>query len=208
MSIAADPRQSLRRTMRQRRATLSARERMKASQMVAEHVLSMVELQTPCVVAVYWAMRSELPLLHAVSALQRVGHQLCLPMVQADFTLRFGAWRPGDAVKANQFGIPEPDIDVRNVFAPQQLDVILVPLLAFDTAGGRIGSGAGFYDRSFAFLSQRARPSRPLLVGVGYALQQVAALPVAEWDVPLDAVVTEDELIRCSSLRLPEPGSS
>jgi len=71
---------------------------------------------------------------------------------------------------------------------------VLVPLVAFDDAGNRLGMGAGYYDRSFAF--RRAAPSPPLLVGVGYEFQRVPALAAQPWDVPLDAVLTERGLQR------------
>jgi 5-formyltetrahydrofolate cyclo-ligase len=196
MQNATDTRQSLRREMRQRRAALDARERMRASQAVADRLLPMPELAAPRTVAVYWAVQSELPLLHAVTALQRAGHRLCLPVVQADNTLRFAPWQASTPMRPNRFGIPEPDVGADAWLAPDQLDVVLLPLLAFDDRGGRLGSGAGYYDRSFAFLRASARPARPFLLGVAYAFQQVPALSIAEWDVPLDAIVTEQRILR------------
>jgi 5-formyltetrahydrofolate cyclo-ligase len=169
---------------------------MRASQAVADHLLAMPELKTPRAVAVYWAMMSELPLLHAVSALQREGHALYLPMVQDDSSLHFGRWGTGAEMRPNRFGIPEPLPAAADEIQPAHLDIVLVPLLAFDDCGARLGSGAGFYDRSFAFLRDVARPAHPLLVGVAYAFQQVSKLPVEAWDVPLDAIVTEQAMIR------------
>lgn len=75
--------------------------------------------------------------------------------------------------------------------APEQLQLVLMPLLGFDRRGGRLGMGGGYYDRSFAF--RHDRPAPPRLVGVGYACQEIPALDVQEWDVGLDAVVTERE---------------
>lgn len=191
-----DMRQMLRRSMRQRRAALDARERMRASQAVADQLLSMPELKAAQTIAVYWAVQSELPLMHAVTALQRAGHRLCLPLVQADNTLRFAPWQPTTPMRPNRFGIPEPVVGSDETLAPDQLDIVLLPLLAFDDRGGRLGSGAGYYDRSFAFLRASERPAQPFLLGVAYAFQQVPALPNAEWDVPLDAVITEQQQLR------------
>ncbi len=196
MQNPPDPRQTLRREMRQRRAALDARERMRASQAVAAQLLSMRELATPRTVAVYWAVQSELPLMHAVTALQRAGHRLCLPVIQADNTLRFAPWQASTRMRPNRFGIPEPDVNGDEWLAPDQLDIVLLPLLAFDDRGGRLGSGAGYYDRSFAFPRASERIARPFLLGVAYAFQQVPALSSAEWDVPLDAIVTELLLLR------------
>src|SRR5690606_2494135 len=119
-------------------------------------------------------------------------------VVQDDRTLRFGPWRAGDPLLQNRYGIPEPDLSPDACLAAADLDLVLLPLTAFDRRGNRLGSGAGYYDRSFAFLAGRPRPARPLLVGIGYAFQESAALDPAAWDVPLDYVATERELIDCS----------
>jgi 5-formyltetrahydrofolate cyclo-ligase len=81
---------------------------------------------------------------------------------------------------------------------PADLDVVLLPLLAFDRHGQRIGYGGGFYDASFAFLCESPRPARPLLVGIGYAFQACDAIEPADWDIRLDFVATDHELIDCT----------
>jgi 5-formyltetrahydrofolate cyclo-ligase len=73
-----------------------------------------------------------------------------------------------------------------------------VPLLGFDRHGHRLGFGGGYYDRSFAFLRDLERPSKPLLVGIGYASQEIDSLAPEDWDVRLDYVATERELIDCT----------
>ena len=77
------------------------------------------------------------------------------------------------------------------------MDVILLPLLAFDRQGRRLGAGGGWYDASLAFLREVSRPATPLLVGIGYAFQEVEAIPREPWDVDLDYVATDAELIAC-----------
>ena len=71
------------------------------------------------------------------------------------------------------------------------LDLVLVPLVAFDDRGNRLGMGGGYYDQTFAFLSQRQHYRRPTLLGVAYEFQRLVALPVQAWDIPLDGVATE-----------------
>lgn len=90
----------------------------------------------------------------------------------------------------NRYGIPEPPI-VEAVPA-RTLSVVFVPLLGFDAEGTRLGSGAGYYDRVFAFRRRRQSWHRPLLVGLAYRCQRVDHIGLARHDVPLDAVVTED----------------
>ncbi len=98
----------------------------------------------------------------------------------------------------NRFGIPEPDTRHGAHRARRQatwtLDVILLPLVGFDDDGQRIGMGGGFYDRTLAF-TQRPGP-RPRLIGLAHDCQRVTRLPVAPWDVPLDAIVSDRRILR------------
>ena len=149
-------------------------------------------------VAAYAAVASELSLQPLIDAMLARGQQVFLPHVEQHAPqMHFAPWN-GDArrLKTNHFGIAEPMVDAAQLVAAATLDLILLPLLAFDRRGGRLGSGAGFYDRALAFRLQQ--PAPPLLVGVGHACQEVTEIPAEPWDVPLDAVVTDRELIICA----------
>jgi 5-formyltetrahydrofolate cyclo-ligase len=143
-------------------------------------------------VAGYWASGGELPL-HVLQLQLRPDQIWCLPCVQADGTLRFSPWRPGDPLVTNRYGIPEPNVATAALLEPTELHLVLLPLLGFDRAGHRLGTGGGYYDRSFAFRRTAAAP--PTLIGIGYALQELPAIQACDWDVPLDALITENELI-------------
>ena len=93
----------------------------------------------------------------------------------------------------NRFGIPEPDLSADSLLAPAEMALVVVPLLGFTRSGQRLGMGGGFYDRTFAFRRERAAP--PWLVGAAYSFQELEQLKTEAWDVPMDAVVTEKELI-------------
>lgn len=190
-----DDRRALREQMRAQRIALGPRERLAAADAVASRLRQLDAMRTAAHVAGYWAVRGELPL-HALLS-PRPAFAYCLPCLVPGQQLAFARWRAGDALVANRFGIPEPDVAPADYLSPAAMDLVLVPLLAFDRRGNRLGSGAGYYDRSFAFLLDSARPPRPLLVGVAYAFQQVATLPAESWDVPLDFVVTESEVLDC-----------
>ena len=90
-------------------------------------------------------------------------------------------------LKANRFGIAEPDLPASQLLPATRLDIIVVPLVAFDGHGNRLGMGGGFYDRSLADSSGHS----PLLIGYAHDLQQVNQLPARPWDKKLHAVVTE-----------------
>jgi 5-formyltetrahydrofolate cyclo-ligase len=106
--------------------------------------------------------------------------------------LAFRAWAPGDPLERAGFGLSVPGWD-----APPALpDFLIVPLLAFDRSCRRLGYGAGYYDRTIAAL--RARPKPVFALGVGFALQEVPAVPATAGDQRLDAVATERELIRAA----------
>ena len=182
-------RASLRRPFKQRRLDLPAAARLAAADAVAARFRDDPDrFGHPGYVAGYWAMGGELPL-HALQMKLYPGQVWCLPCVRADNTLGFAPWRAGDDVRPNRYGIPEPDVPEGAWLRPEEMHVVLLPLVAFDAAGHRLGTGGGYYDRSFAF--RTAAPAPPLLVGIGYDFQRVETLPAETWDVPLDAALTE-----------------
>lgn len=198
-----DARRALRELMRTRREALAPAIRMAAAEALARQFVRLPEGPRRGRVAGYWAVRGELPL-HAL-LLPPTAFEYCLPLLQPDRTLRFAAWRAGAPLHTSRYGIPEPEVAPAALLAPDQLDLVLLPLLAFDRRGARLGSGAGYYDRSFAFLRQSTSAARPLLVGVGYGFQEVERLPQQAWDVPLDYVATEAELIECRRRSASQP---
>jgi 5-formyltetrahydrofolate cyclo-ligase len=194
----SDPRDRLRREIRKRRAALPAATRIEAADALAERIGELPELLTDDKVAGYWAVHGELPLHRVVTALVRRGAQYHLPVVCTGERLRFAPWAPGKPLTPNRFGIPEPTLkNPKSAAAPESIELVLVPLLAFDRKGNRIGSGGGYYDRSFSFLRNGERPREPLLVGIAYGFQEVPHLAPESWDIKLDFVCTEDELIEC-----------
>jgi len=182
----------LRDQIRQRRQGLSASERLQASQDLARQLLALVELVPHARVAGYWATGGEISL-HAW-LIQRPDVAFFLPCLQSGRMLRFAEWRVGAPLRVNRFGIPEPEVGGEHLCEAQQIDVILMPLLAFDRTGARLGMGGGYYDRTCAFRQRQAMP--PLLVGVAYHWQEQERLSAESWDVPMDVIATDRELIR------------
>lgn len=188
-----DTTQALRDGLRKLRTAIPAAARIAAAESVAEQLMRLPALQNASTIAGYWAIRGELPL-HSLMTRLPAHTRYYLPMLQSDCTLRFAPWRAGDAIVANRFGIPEP-ANVLETIAPNALDIVLLPLLGYTRKGDRIGTGGGWYDHSFAF--RHDSPAPPLLIGVGFTCQRIDAYDAQEWDVPLDAIVTERELLLC-----------
>ncbi len=192
IGTAAAGKRELRKRLRAMRLALPAAARMRAAEAVVPHLLSLAEFRSPGFVAGYWAMHGELPL-HVLQMRLPAGVVWCLPCIRNNGSLRFAPWRPGDPLVSNQFGIPEPDLSPDALLRAEDMAAIVVPLLGFNRAGQRLGMGGGFYDRTLSFRRSAAMP--PRLVGVGYAAQEVAQLPVDDWDVRMDTVVTDHELL-------------
>ncbi|WP_140719539.1 MULTISPECIES: 5-formyltetrahydrofolate cyclo-ligase [Gammaproteobacteria] len=180
-------RDALRRHLRERRRAIPAAERIAAADALAERLLALPFAPREGHVAGYWAMDGEIGL-HRWQLSLPSGVRYCLPVLHGKH-LRFAPWRPGEPLKPNRYGIPEPDVDPTTALPAEAMALVVAPLVGFDAAGHRLGMGGGWYDRSFAFRHRQAPP--PWLVGVGFAAQQTPALAVEDWDVPVDAVCTE-----------------
>jgi 5-formyltetrahydrofolate cyclo-ligase len=190
-------RAALREEMRARRRALDAPARLAAAQCLRHNLDTLPAYLGATRIAGYWAGDGEMPLNLVLAALAARGQQYYLPLVLPHRRLRFAPWQAGEAVEANRYGIPEPVAGEADAIEADELDVVLLPLVAFDRHGTRLGSGGGYYDRSLAFLAGRARPTKPLLIGVGYAFQESASLLAQPWDVALDYVATEQGLLDC-----------
>ena len=173
--------------LRERRARLSPKEQADVAVAVRTRLARIVGLERAQVVGGYRAIRGEVDLDAALTRLHDGGAMVTVPRVSGD-RLDFLPWSPTSETVAGSFGIDEP---INGEPLPlSQHDVVLVPLVAFDETGQRLGQGGGFYDRAIA----AAGASRPLLIGVAHAFQQVRSVPVEAWDMPLDAVVTEERV--------------
>lgn len=139
----------------------------------------------------YWPMGSEIDPRPLLLRLRAHGADLLLPRIGVHGGLpEFLPWRPDAPLTPDAYGVPAP---APAAGAPQQPRLLLVPLLAFDRSGGRLGQGGGHYDRVLAQL----QPQGALAVGLAYAAQELPAVPREPHDQTLDWVVTEREAICC-----------
>ena len=186
----------LRRQFKIKRSAISAAQRMQTAEAIAQQLIKVPEWIAADYIAGYWASHGEVPL-HIVQMRVQSPKVWCLPMLQADKTLKFAPWRSGDPLVSNQYGIPEPDISSSSALDATQISIILLPLLAYSRTGTRLGMGGGYYDRSLEFRAAKAvQASPPLLIGVAYSSQEADCLPSEEWDVKLDMLINEREVLR------------
>jgi len=163
-----------------------------AGRRAAGHFLaSLGHLRGVRIVAGYLPFRSEIDPRPAMMALHGLGYGVCVPVIEGrGRPLAFRAWTPASRTERGPFGVRVPAEG-----AAVTPDLLLVPLLAFDPEGYRLGYGGGFYDRTLA----AGRAAGPLTaIGLAYAAQQVARVPHGPHDARLDAVATEAGLVTCA----------
>lgn len=190
-------RKELRQQMRQQRRSMPAARKVRAAIQLARQFDRQHLLRPGLRIALYLAMPEELSLQLLITRAQQRGCQLFVPdIVNARRRrMRFVPLRAATRLGAHRWGMPQICNPSRSTISLRQLDLVLLPTVAFDARGHRLGMGAGFYDRYLACL--RGSAWRPRLLGVAYALQQAAAVPALPHDIPLPAIITEHGLMRC-----------
>jgi len=181
----ASDKKALRLICRQARQQLSPLAQQQHASKVMHHLLALPVFQSDSLsIGVTLSFDGEVDLMPTMQAIKDK-HSLYLPRLKPDTTLDFLLWQADAVMQANGLGIPEPIGD--EVITIAALDVVLMPLVAVDGQGNRLGMGAGYYDKSLAQAIQR-----PYLIGVAHECQRVESIPVDAWDIPLDALVTEE----------------
>lgn len=178
--------ESIRHTAFSRRNQIPASERARKTEAFTKRFLDTVTIQQDAIVAAYWPVRGELDVLPLVRNFLSRGIICALPQTAAPgMPLIFRAWREDTPMVAGAFGILEPDPSVCDIVDP---DVIIAPLLAFDTDCVRLGSGSGFYDRTIAYI----RSTRNVVaIGAGFDIQRMDQIPSEPHDVVMDMIITE-----------------
>jgi 5-formyltetrahydrofolate cyclo-ligase len=188
MELVANQKTELRATAQSRRDALPAEERKRAAEAIAARAFP-VAITPGVVVSGFMPLKSEINPLPLMQRLAEQGARLALPAIAGrSKPLTMRAWHFGVALDRGQWGIREPKADAPEV----EPDILLVPLLAFDRAGFRIGYGAGYYDMTV----RRLRGLKAVTaVGIAFASQEVPKIPTTERDERLDLVLTEREVI-------------
>jgi 5-formyltetrahydrofolate cyclo-ligase len=192
--MQSQARRSMRQTVRARRQGLSALDQTLASEDILQHIKSLPAISRAKTVGIYLSADGEIDTHAIIDYLWQQGKTVCLPVLHPFskgqlLFLRYGHDTP---MVENRFNIQEPRLDQRLIIPVAQLDLLFTPLVAFDETGQRLGMGGGYYDRTLESWYHTGHGPEP--VGVAHDCQQVDAVPVEPWDVPLPTVITPSRI--------------
>lgn len=183
-------RQHLRSQKRLQRRTLSPHAQLAASTSLYQRILQQGYLTRYSKIACYIAHDGEINPAPILQHAWQENITCYVPHITDDKQFLFTRYQEEDSLHKHHHGFLQPQAHPKQIIAAEALELVFVPLVAFDTFCYRLGMGAGYYDKAFAFCKQDL-PHKPLLVGLAYDMQQVESIPHHPWDVPLDMVLTE-----------------
>lgn len=185
----------LRAVLRKKRSEVDPELRLVAAHKASNLLLASTLFQKCQHIACYWSFQDEFDTRPLMEMIWLAKKHCYLPVLREDKSLAFYHYEKNDALVTNQYGIPEPVTADKSAFPVDRLEIVLVPMIGFDLKGNRLGTGGGYYDRTFAFLLEQSKPHSPCLIGLSYQCQAVDVLPTDTWDVPLDGILTEKKLL-------------
>ncbi|MHB1948380.1 MAG: 5-formyltetrahydrofolate cyclo-ligase [Gammaproteobacteria bacterium] len=185
----------MRKEIRHLRRAISTQERSLAAEAAAKLFSQHPLFQRSHSIATYLGKPDEFDSVPIIEEIWREQKKCYLPVVLGpeEKVLDFMLFREGDSLRMNRYKILEPENTEKTT--AENLDLVLMPLVAFDLKRNRLGMGGGYYDHTFEFILKKNPQKKPLLIGLAYANQQVDYLPHDPWDVPLDGVLTEEKFI-------------
>ncbi len=196
-------RQQLRQSTRATRNQIDSVTRDKSAQDAADILIKSKLFTQSEHIACYLNVNSEISTQYIIEAIWRENKKCYLPILSVEKKgfLHFGEYTKDSKLIKNQFGIPEPECVEGHCDMPSQLDLVIMPLVAFDKQGNRLGTGAGYYDRTFSFISPSSRgltagseTRNPILCGLAFSSQEVDHIDSEEWDVKCDFILTEQKV--------------
>lgn len=191
----------IRKSVRAARQALTAQEIKEKSAFICKRLRASPEYLARSRIALYLSHDNEAQAEQLLPQLWRLKKNSYLPILKPKplSGLWFGRYEKQSILIANRYGILEPIFSQKTLIPAWTLDVALVPLVAFDLNGNRLGMGGGYYDRAFAYLHRNNHLKKPKLFGLAFECQKVKQLPHQSWDIPLDGVITEKCFYRLRS---------
>jgi 5-formyltetrahydrofolate cyclo-ligase len=192
----------IRQLKRSQRRALSEIQQQQHSQALCQNTENLATYRNSQDIAFYLANDGEIDPHPLMEHSRHLGKNIYLPVLSPqENSLYFAPFEADSQLELNRFNIPEPVGHPSTWKTAEQLELIFLPLVAFDTHGNRMGMGGGFYDRTLAFLQQEDLSKKPVLAGLAHEIQKVEQLLTQNWDIPLDYIITEKQLYRTSSSR-------
>lgn len=187
----------LRQTLRAQRRALTLPEQQQHSKALCHSLIRTKYYRTARQLACYIANDGEIDPMPLIEHAWLMKKTVYLPVLSPlQNKLYFAPYEANSSLRLNRFNIPEPDCTPGHWKTARQLDLLLLPLVAFDPQGNRLGMGGGFYDRSLAYLQHRRYWRKPFLLGLAHELQKVKKLDTQSWDIPLNGIMTEKQFYR------------
>ncbi|MCB1842354.1 MAG: 5-formyltetrahydrofolate cyclo-ligase [Halioglobus sp.] len=197
MTSPADAKALLRQALRQRRKRLDGAAQASAARQLVTFIEQIPLWQQATSLAIYRPADGEIGTDPLIEKGRQLGKHIFLPVIDPDDRLRFALWETQASLQENRYGIGEPPPQApRRALA--DIDILFMPLVGWDTRGGRLGMGGGFYDRCLGNTAWDKASPRPLLVGLAHDCQEIACVPREPWDVALEYVATASRLLRCA----------
>ena len=183
----------IRNIIKEKRSQLSEKELRLTSKAITERIRSFKFPKELTKIGIYYAVNNEVDVHPLCKILWQESKRVYLPIVEKK-KLLFGEYRDTSNLKNNRFKIPEPIVGIESQISAFELDLIFMPLVAFDPMGNRIGMGGGFYDRTLDNKQLDNDLKKPILVGVAYEFQKQNKIQPNSWDIPLDMIFTESKI--------------
>ena len=191
---------AIRSRIQKQRATLTKDQQSIHSKKICHEILKSGALNEAKHIAIYLPVRGEADPTYLQEFNELSNKSFYLPILSKTNKnhLEFALYNAQTPMKLNRFNIPEPDVAEEELLTdPKKLDAVIMPMVAIDRCGNRIGMGGGFYDRTFEF--RKSENCRPILIAFAYDFQLIEEQVPQAWDVPTDFIALESEFITLES---------
>ncbi len=191
MNTTAQSKSIVRKQIREQRQNLSQQQANQAGLKLAERLFHQLNFQPQLKIACFLPFDGEIATQAIIDRVFKTNAHCYLPKIRPfkPYRLWFMPYSTHTSLSKNRYAIDEVEGSPAQAIRPSELDLVLMPLVAFDHQGNRLGMGAGYYDATFAHLAKSDK--RPQFIGLAYDFQKQQKLPFDAWDIPLDAVCTD-----------------
>tara|TARA_B100001996_G_scaffold131749_1_gene100194 strand:+ start:357 stop:926 length:570 start_codon:yes stop_codon:yes gene_type:complete len=182
---------NLRARIKEKRKQLSDESLKLLGNDILKNIHGLISFEDHEKISTYFSVNNEADTSNLNNYLWDINKDLFLPKIKQG-RLLFSSYSKDQKFSLNDYGIPEPEHIDEKLIEAEKFDLMFIPLVAFDTECNRIGMGGGYYDKTLAFKKESENKNKPLLIGLAYEFQKIEAIEKNAWDIPMDAIITED----------------